>query len=126
MVLGWFFVRPIPLPTPGGANSIENAPRDSSFWRSYLERGDDSGTRLLHDSELDQEQTYVRSPRHRARAVSIASCGEVISNALSEDEQPDISGKELLINFDFWLLFTIMSLRESPNTSYRKFSADTF
>lgn len=51
--------------------------------------------------------------------MSIASCGEVVTNALLEDGQPDISGKQLLMNLDFWLLFTIMSLRESPNTLQR-------
>ena len=112
MVLGWFFVHPIPLPAPGGLG----APRTpSSPWRSYLERGDGSGTRLLPDNELDCEENYVRTPTRHARAVSMASCGEVVTAALSEDEEPDISGKELLINLDFWLLFTIMSLRESPS-----------
>jgi hypothetical protein len=119
MVLGWFFVRPIPLPAPSGVNTLENglpAPRSpSSPWRSYFERGDDSGTRLLPDNELDNGENYVRSPRRHARAVSIASCGEVVASAHPEDEQPDISGRELLTNIDFLLLFTVMSLRESPD-----------
>ena len=119
MVLGWFFVRPIPLPAPSGADTLGNGPT-SSHWRSYLERGDGSGTRLLPDNELDYEENYVRPTRKHTRAVSIASCGEVVATAHSGDEQPDISGKELLINPDFWLLFTIMSLCESPIASQGK------
>lgn len=124
MALGWFFVRPIPLPTLNGVNDFENrlpsSPDTSSPWRSYLERGDDSGTRLLPDDELDHEENHVRSQKRHARAVSIASCGEVITDALADDNLPDISGKELLVTLDFWLLFTIMSLCESPDTPQRR------
>lgn len=116
MILGWFFVRPIPFSTPNDVDTPENglpAQRTaSSPWRSYLERGGDSGTRLLPDNEFDYDENYVRSPRQHARVVSIASCGELVTTANSEDELPDINGKELLINPEFWLLFTIMSLCE--------------
>ena len=122
MILGWFFVRPIPLPTPNGANVVEGgipAPRPtSSTRRSYFERGDDSITRLLPDNEFDLDESYVQSPKHHARTVSIANCGEVGISALSEDELPDISGKELLTSLNFWLLFSITSLRESLNIRY--------
>lgn len=107
MILGWVLVRPIPLPT-----STSRTP--SSPWRSYLENGDGSNARLLPDNE--HEGSYVRSPKRRARAVSIASCGEVVASGLPGDELPDVSGKKLLMNYDFWLLFTIMSLCESPDT----------
>lgn len=117
MILGWRFVRPIPLPASSNVNAENGipAPHPASPWRSYLERGDDSGTRLLPDNELDYDESYVRSPRRHARAVSIASCAEVVTIPFSEDELPDISGKQLLTNLDFWLLFTVMSLRESPD-----------
>lgn len=114
MILGWFFVRPIPLPTPNGVNAIEGGvpvPR-SATRRSYFDGGDESVTRLLPDNELDLDESYVRSPRQHARTVSVASCGEVGVSALSENEQPDISGKELLTSPNFWLLFSITSLRE--------------
>lgn len=81
---------------------------------------------MLPDSELDCEENYVRSPRRHARAVSIASCGEVVTTALSGDELPDTSGKELLINLDFWLLFTIMSLRESSTCTSDEVGTDDF
>jgi len=128
MILGWFFVRPIPLPTPYGVNAIEggvSAPRPtSSTRRSYFERGDDSDTRLLPDNELDLDESYVQSPRHHARTVSIASCGEVGISVLSENELPDISGKELLTSLNFWLLFSITSLRESLNIRYIRVDID--
>ena len=127
MILGWFFVRPIPLPTPYGVNTIEggvSAPRPTSTRRSYFERGNDSDMRLLPDNELDLDESYVQSPRQHARTVSIASCGEVGISVLSENELPDISGKELLTNLNFWLLFSITSLRESLSIRYVRVDID--
>lgn len=116
MILGWVFVRPIPLPTSGGGDTLENGTLSQrpnvSTWRSYLQRGDDSDMRLLPDGELDHDEGYVWSLGGHARAVSMASCGEVVAGSLSDNEAPDLSGKELLTSLDFWLLFTIMSLRE--------------
>lgn len=122
MVLGWLFIRPIPLPIPNGASTLEGgipAPRHAtSARRSYFEGSDDSGTRLLPDNELDYDETYVRSPRQHARAVSVASCGEVGTSVLPENELPNISGKELFMSLNFWLLFSITSLRESLNVRH--------
>lgn len=117
MILGWLFIRPIPLPTPSDTNTENDgrASRTAPPWRSYLERGDESDTRLLPDNELEYDESYVRPPRH-ARAVSMGSCAEVIALPHSESELPDISGRQLLMNRDFWLLFTILALRESTIT----------
>ena len=118
MILGWFFVRPIPLPSPNSANTLEGgapAPRrNSSALRSYFERGDNSDARLLPDNELGYDETYVQPSRQHARTVSVASCGEV-GTGLLENELPDISGKELFMSSEFWLLFSITSLCESTN-----------
>ena len=118
MILGWIFVRPIPLPVPDGVNTLEDAvpaPHPtSSTRRSYFGRGDGSRARLLPDNELDRNnKTYVRPPRQHARSVSMASCGEVGVGALSKNELPDIGGKELFMSSRFWLLFSIQSLCES-------------
>ena len=94
------------------------APRSNSTRRSYFEGGDDSITRLLPDNELDLDESYVQSPRQRARTMSVASCGEIGLGALSENELPDISGKELLMSLNFWLLFSITSLCESLSIRY--------
>lgn len=69
---------------------------------------------MLPEDEFDLDESYVQSPTRHARTVSVTSCGEVGVGALSGNEQPDISGKELLVNLDFWLLFSITSLCESP------------
>ena len=80
--------------------------------RSYFERDGDSDTRLLPENEFDLDESYVQSPTRHARTVSVTSCGEVGVGALSDNGLADISGKELLVNLDFWLLFSITSLRE--------------
>ena len=117
MILGWLFVRPIPLPTPDGVNTLEDAPypASSSTRRAYFERSDDSSMRLLPDNEPDHDETYVQSPKQHARTVSITGCGAVGVGVLSENEPPDVHGKELFMSPKFWLLFSITSLRESPN-----------
>lgn len=119
MILGWLFVRPVPLPTPDGTATPEDGvpalrPTPSAR-RAYFQRGDDSGTRLLPDNELDHDETYVRPPRRRTRTLSIASCGGVGTGVLSDNESSDIGGKELFKNHKFWLLFSITSLCELPN-----------
>lgn len=111
MILGWLLIRPIPFPTPSNTNT-ENDGRTSRTappWQSYLERGDDSDTHLLPDNELDYDESYVQPPRH-ARPVSIGSCAEGIAVPYPENEVPDISGWQLLMNRDFWLLFIILAL----------------
>ena len=113
MILGWLFIRPIPPLTSDGVNTAEGAipaPRPT-----YFGRGEDSSMRLLPEDEFDCEETYVQSPRQHTRTLSVASCGEVGTGVLSENEQPDVSGKELFMNHKFWLLFSITSLRELPN-----------
>ena len=116
MILGWIFVRPIPLPIQNGVNTVEDG---SSPRRSSFEGASDSATRLLPDGEFGYDETYVRSPKQRARGVSITSYGEVGTSTPSENELPDISGKELFMNPRFWLLFSITSLRESPNIRHK-------
>jgi hypothetical protein len=76
--------------------------------------------RLLSNDELDNDEIHVRSPRQHVRTISITSCGEVGTALLSENELPGISGKELLVSLDFWLLFSITSLRESRNARHIK------
>lgn len=117
MILGWLFIRPIPPPTSDSVNTPEGAiqaPRPTSS-RVYFERSDDSATRLLPENELEYDETYVQSPRRHTRTMSVASCGEVGTGDFSENEQPNVSGKELFMSPRFWLLFSITSLRESPN-----------
>lgn len=110
MILGWLFIRPIPLPTSSNTNAGNDGRASrTATWGSYLERGDDSDTHLLPDNELDYDESYVRPSRH-ARAVSIGSCAEVIGVPHPESELPDISGRELLMNRDFLLLFVILAL----------------
>ena len=104
---------------PDGANIVKDevlpSRRTSSAQRIYFEGGDDNATRLLPENELDVDESYVQSPRQYARTVSVASCGEVGISAFSENELPDISGKELFTSPKFWLLFSITSLRKSQN-----------
>ena len=117
MILGWLFIRPIPPPTSDDVNAPEGAiqaPRPTSS-RVYFERSDDSATWLLPENELGYDETYVQSPRRHTRTLSVASCGEVGTGVLPENQQPDVSGKELFMSPKFWLLFSITSLRELPS-----------
>lgn len=133
MILGFFLVRPIPLPP-----SEENIPLDTRY-----PDDDSSNTPLLEDSgdnvsgddeenELGDDDnvsllatellTFHLSTGQEDGEISFTTTpsrvrGSSQTPATSSELFPNIYGRRLWTSGDFWLLFTILSLRE-PSPSY--------
>ncbi|TFK35096.1 major facilitator superfamily domain-containing protein [Crucibulum laeve] len=145
MLLGIFFVRPIPLPPNEGPNTLEQGARTHGRGASAsaLER-DDSQARLLdHDALGDRtplagedspplsgysqdEHALELSPssspeQHRRRSLSSSSRRSMsVAEALShgEEDTPNIYGRRLFFSGDFWLLFSILSILSGTRLMY--------
>lgn len=102
MIIGFFFVRPIPLPQ-------EKLEGD--------DEGDEEGilTTLLHQQHHPDHTTESHLLDHDAieRSAESLTRREV-------DPLPNIYGKHLFKSFDFWLLFSILSIRKPSLLSHRK------
>ncbi|KAF5363758.1 hypothetical protein D9756_001104 [Leucocoprinus leucothites] len=120
MLVGFFLVRHIPLPPseePTIGGSVEAVTSTSALM-------DDSRVRLLDredsDVELDESEALSREHLHgdpRSRSLSISSSASVLARSPHgqvDDSVPNIFGAELWKSGDFWLLFILLSLRESP------------
>jgi hypothetical protein len=109
MIVGFFFVRPIPLPPSEPLHTLEHG--EPAF------SGLNSHTPLLSDSEEEEtsrgSDVELSSPggaalthrRNRSRNAARLS---------NQEESVDISGKALWLSVDFWILFSILALRKSP------------
>jgi hypothetical protein len=141
MVLGYFLVRPVPLPhsdythVPDHAEdsdeeifSVETPPayrRDHS--RTNLLNGEIPAEAYVDDDDLPDETQHTRLP---SRSVVSGERGLALNSTRSGSDQrsvsssatsriaakvyggpPNISGIALLSSKMFWLLFIIMSLR---------------
>jgi hypothetical protein len=121
MVVGCFLIRPIPLPSSESHASAEQGIGEVGVTvTSTSALIDDSRVRLLDredpDVELDEPDVlphdYIHgNPRSRSMSVS-SSASSIFSRGQSDDDLPNIFGAELWKNGDFWLLFTILSIRE--------------
>jgi len=118
MILGYFFVRPIPLPSEP-SHGIERGliANDAAADTSALM--DDSRTRLLDYDESDVDfsdpdgQPYSRThenTRSRSSSVNDTGAASTYPHGHLDDNLPNIFGAELWKNGDFWLLFTILSI----------------
>jgi len=94
MILGWLFIRPIPLPETERSNILE-----SGIGENFVSGTDES---LAIFARQNTSHTHLL-----ADDVEISS-GE--SGKLLVDGSSNLSGRAMLVKFDFWLLFTIMSL----------------
>jgi hypothetical protein len=119
MVMGCFLVRPIPLPSdvPAGLERGRGALPSAVTSTSALI--DDSRTQLLaHESdwELDEseEQSYSRALSRSSHGAT--SADDLLihhSHGQTDSDLPNVFGVELWKSGDFWLLFTILSIRKS-------------
>ena len=146
MILGFFLVRPIPLPPskerlhadieePRAAAISSGLALDNSSHTRLL--GGDSDDNLISDGEVDDQGSYYAqhttaadagavlppyasrseeedrtlelspSRQQRGRSLSFGQGG-----AETLDELPNVYGKRLWKSGDFWLLFSILSIRE--------------
>lgn len=125
MIMGYFLVRPIPLPAEEGYEGIHD--EDPDAVTSALVPGNSSNARLLqgdamdrgHDARYNEESTergdyddYITSQvgdddaeaSTRLRSLSRGA-------AITHDTTPNLHGKKLWRSGDFWLLFSILSMR---------------
>ena len=110
MVLGFFFVRPVPLPEEE-LNREDYSVTSSS---AYDQRNG-SYTPLLdydpHGNEQDDDDARIElspSSRSQSRETSRGSLSRGATMAF--DMSPNIYGKKLWCSSDFWLLFGILSI----------------
>jgi hypothetical protein len=141
MIIGFFLVRPIPLPAHETRNSAGYSIIDESMpvvdleASVILQHENDSNTPLLTPTAEDPpsiihhipDDSSVRagtslelsptrsSSRRRSRNVHRPSFSGA---AMMLDTPPNISGRQLWTSSDFWLIFTIMSLRKSISLDF--------
>jgi hypothetical protein len=133
MILGFFLVRPIPLPPNEEEIPLDTRhPEDDSSRTPLLEdsgdnvSGDDEENGTGNDDNIplfmtelltfhlwtgqeDGDRNFTVTPsRVRGSSHTLAT---------SSDLFPNVYGRRLWTSGDFWLLFTLLSLRE-PSPSY--------
>lgn len=133
MIIGWFLVRPIPLPDEEGYEVVQPEedpdaittaliPDSSSHTNlldhdfvetahpRYIHRGDNPG------QEDNDTREVELSPPH----LGVGQGGPEMSNrlrslsrgaAIAHDTTPNLHGRKLWVSGDFWLLFSILSMR---------------
>ena len=128
MIMGFFLIRPIPLPAHQGYDIVEDPDeairRDNSHdgfldydfiepsHPHYVQHDEDPDRqgltyrRLPEEIQLDASVEELPSQPRRSRSMSQGV-------AASLDLLPNVHGRRLFWNGDFWLLFTILSIRES-------------
>lgn len=127
MILGFFLVRPIPLPANELLHGLEHGLPESEYAPTLLHNDNDSHSPLLgHPDGSDEglstppeqyapdarnrnslELTRSRSPPlQRHRSLSVASSRASVMH----DGLPNVYGWKLWRNRDYWLLFSILSI----------------
>ncbi|KAF8959541.1 MFS general substrate transporter [Flammula alnicola] len=145
MIMGYFLVRPIPLPEQEGYDIVEDGDEDPDAITSALAPPNTSHTHLLdHDfiephhphyihrvepQENDEEESYGRP----FQEVELSPARHVENNAGPElsrvrslsrgaaivlDTTPNVHGRKLWFSGDFWLLFSILSILSGTGLMY--------
>lgn len=131
MIMGFFLVRPIPLPEQEGYDIVEDEEVDEETL--IEERGNNSHTHLLdHDFIQSRHPHYVHHaetealrgeapPQHQHEQVELTERPDQRGTrhrslsrgaAIIHDTLPNVHGKKLWCSGDFWLLFSILSMRK--------------
>ena len=111
MLLGFFFVRPVPLPVQG-CSQLEDGDDIREPISPALQHHDHSGTPLLNDNSIINR--YVRIT-NGDNSNSVGGDMETTRSVCQKLSTPlNVHGKALLSNLDFWLLFSISSMRTFP------------
>ena len=111
MILGFFFVHPIPLPEEELNYEVTRS--------SACEQRNSSHTPLLiHDPDIDGQvdddaQNGVK-PKPSLRSQDCETSRRSLSRgtAMAPDMFPNVHGKRLWCSSDFWLLCSILSIRK--------------
>ena len=117
MVLGFFFVRPIPLPDKASSQPLGDGDVVRDALLPALEHHNHSSTTPLINGLKDRHPHYTRS-------TDIDTHGEYSNSAGANDVEVaypnqtsgrkttlDVHGKALFYSLDFWLLFGIYAMR---------------
>ena len=115
MLLGFLVVRPVPLPEQASSQSLEDGDdiREPAL-SPALQHHNHSRTPLLNNdsikgryvrNDITTDGEYSNSVRVMEAARSVQVSGQKHNTPLN------VHGKALLSNLDFWLLFTISSMR---------------
>ena len=107
MILGFFFVRPVPLPEDELNREVHSETSSSAN-----EQRNSSRTPLLnHDLHIDrQDDDDVRIGVEIDPSLRSQNYGSS-SRSSSGGAMPNVHGKKLWCSSDFWLLFGIQSIR---------------
>ena len=115
MILGFFFVRPVPLPEEEPNREVYSETTSSAD-----EQRNSSHTPLLnHDLHIDEQDDDPRievEPNPLLRSPDCETSRRSLSRgaAMALDMLPNVHGKKLWCSSDFWLLFVILSIRTLP------------
>jgi hypothetical protein len=118
MLLGFVFVRPVPLPEQESSQFLDG---DGDVREPALSPGlqhlDRSRTPLLNEDSINR---YVRTDittdvEHSNSVRGVTEVARSVQVSNQKLSMPlNIHGKALLRNLDFWLLFSISSMRMFP------------
>jgi hypothetical protein len=103
MIIGFFFVRPVPLPE----EELNREDQRNSSYTPLLDYDPHINGQDDDDSEIGVELTPS------SRSQNPETSRESLSMAL-DDILPNVHGKKLWCSSDFWLLFGILSIRTLP------------
>ena len=115
MILGFFFVRPIPLPE----EEINREVYSEASSSAYEQRNSTHTPLLYHDPHIneqddDDDDTRIGvelSPTSRSQSRETSRRSLSRGAAMTLDLLPNVHGKKLWCSSDFWLLFSILSIR---------------
>jgi hypothetical protein len=119
MILGFFFVRPVPLPEEELNREVYSETNSSAY-----EQRNSSYTPLLNphingQDDNDDTRTGVElSPTLRSQNCETSSRNLSRGAAMAPGMLPNVHGKKLWCSSDFWLLCGIVSIRTFPLLIY--------
>ncbi|KJA16098.1 hypothetical protein HYPSUDRAFT_47749 [Hypholoma sublateritium FD-334 SS-4] len=140
MIIGWFLVRPIPLPDEEGyevvqpeedPDAITTALIPSSSHTNllahdfvepahprYIHRGDNSEQEDNDTREVELSPPHLGVPGQGGPEMSNWLRSLSRGAAIAHDTTPNLHGKKLWVSGDFWLLFSILSMLSGTGLMY--------
>ena len=122
MLLGFLFVRPVPIPEQTGSQSLEDGDdvREPALLPA-LQHHNHSRTPLLNDDSIKNRyiRTDITTDGEYSNSVGVMEATRSVQVSGQKHSRPlNVHGKALLSNLDFWLLFTISSMRMFPFSGF--------
>jgi hypothetical protein len=122
--IGFFFVRAVPLSAADGGEHTVVTAVAAEAEATIFNHGNDSHTPLLDEEDAapsgpteeyvsDARGIELSPPRSPSRGRATSHSRSLSRSKQDASEGPNIYGRALWLNPDFWLLFAILSLRAS-------------